>query len=111
MLDKHTKTTDYCWLSFQSLQVWKLKNADKLLMIERFTGRETTPQMTWSKVIWNNKYLWYTGYHAGGACTAQSHDWSLIVYDWREQIGLQIIYFCFFFFFFSVFIERERESI
>ncbi|ETO25562.1 hypothetical protein RFI_11578 [Reticulomyxa filosa] len=62
LLDSRRFTNEYCWLSFASYQVWKLWNPLSQLMIQRFTGREATSQYTWSKVIWNNDVLWYTGY-------------------------------------------------
>ena len=85
---------EWCWLSFQSYQMWKLWHGNENYMVRRFTGREQKPQMTWSKVIWNNEFLFYTGYHAGGACNAQNHDWRHIVYDWREQRGILCLYVC-----------------
>ncbi len=75
----------WCWLTFQSHQMWQLLYAEEAFMTRRFIGREEKAQLTWSKVIWNTKHLHYTGYHAGGACSAQQHDWKLVVNDWRES--------------------------
>ncbi len=69
----------WCWLTFQSFQMWKLYFENENFMIRRFIGREQKAQLTWSKVIWNNKHLHYTGYHAGGSCSAQKHNWKHIM--------------------------------
>eukprot|EP01084_Bolivina_argentea_P135147 238205_1 len=82
----------YCWLTFESFQMWQLLYQNESFMVRRFIGREQKAQLTWSKVIWNNKHLHFTGYHAGGACSAQDHDWRQIVYDWREQRDPKHVY-------------------
>ena len=82
----------FCWMTFQSWQMWQLAFPDENYMIKRFIGREDKAQLTWSKVIWNTKHLHYGGYHAGGACSAQGHDWTQIVFDWREQIDRKHVY-------------------
>ena len=82
----------YCWLTFQSWQMWQLAFPNENYMIRRFIGREDKAQLTWSKVIWNTKHLYFTGYHAGGACSAQKHDWREIIYDWREKTDPKHVY-------------------
>ena len=82
----------FCWLTFESFQTWQLLNEKENFMIRRFVGRESKSQLTWSKVIWNNKHLHFTGYHAGGACSAQNRDWRQIVFDWREQRDTKHVY-------------------
>eukprot|EP01084_Bolivina_argentea_P098900 177789_1 len=82
----------WCWFTFQSFQMWKLYFENENFMIKRFIGREQKAQLTWSKVIWNNKHLHYTGYHAGGSCSAQKHNWKHIIYDWRERKDPKYVY-------------------
>ena len=82
----------WCWLTFQSHQMWKLLNEEEPFMTRRFIGREEKAQLTWSKVIWNTKHLHFTGYHAGGACSAQQHDWTKVVHDWRDDKDPTYVY-------------------
>ena len=82
----------WCWMTFQSWQMWELMYPEENYMVRRFIGREDKAQLTWSKVIWNNKHLHYTGYHAGGGCSAQDGDWRNIVYDWREKRDPKHVY-------------------
>eukprot|EP01084_Bolivina_argentea_P034747 64351_1 len=94
MLNKVTKNgeREWCWLTFASYQMWQLTNPNGTYMIERYNGKEDNYQYTWSKIIWNTKYLWYTGYHAGGSCCARNHSWYDTVDDWRDEIDEKHVY-------------------
>lgn len=82
----------WCWLTFQSHQMWQLLREKEVFVTLRFIGREKDAQLTWSKVIWNTKHLHYTGYHGGGACSAQQHNWNEVVNDWRESKDPTYVY-------------------
>jgi len=82
----------WCWFTFQSWRMWQLLYPDELFVIRRFAGREAVARLTWSKAIWNTKHLHYTGYHGGGACSAQNHDWKQPVNDWRESVDTKHVY-------------------